>query len=199
MDSSFTFKPGAFFFFGLLVILSVVIADQYSKWLVMETMLRTGGETPDFLTWLTTVRPLPEFVEQRETYKTITLASFLNFVMVWNTGISFGLFGDLARNNPKMLSMILTGVTMLISMLLLLWLVLARTRLVAWALSLIIGGAIGNIIDRVRFGAVVDFIDAHINDIHWPAFNLADSCIVLGAGLLILHALTTKETNPFWG
>jgi signal peptidase II len=70
---------------------------------------------------------------------------------------------------------------------------LTAKKHIAVALAMICGGAIGNIIDRVRFGAVADFIDVYYKGWHWPAFNLADSCIVLGAGILIVDALFKKE------
>jgi signal peptidase II len=190
-----SFHPGQFFIFGLIVILAIVVADQYTKWLVLETMLRKASDTPDFMAWLMTAQPVSIFEDLRETYNTVTINQYLNFVMVWNRGISFGLFGGMLADNPQMLSMILIGVTMLIAVLLALWLAMARTRVAAWGLSLIIGGAIGNIIDRIRFGAVADFIDVHIGDKHWPAFNLADSCVVIGAILLILHTAFAKESS----
>jgi signal peptidase II len=69
------------------------------------------------------------------------------------------------------------------------WLYKAETRVTALALGLIIGGALGNVIDRVQFGAVVDFLDFHMMGYHWPAFNVADSGICIGAAMLILESL----------
>ena len=62
-------------------------------------------------------------------------------------------------------------------------------KLFSFALACILGGAVGNVIDRVRFGAVVDFLDFHVSGYHWPAFNVADSAIVIGAGLILLDSL----------
>lgn len=61
--------------------------------------------------------------------------------------------------------------------------------MVAMALSLIIGGALGNVLDRLRFGAVADFLDFHLGNLHWPAFNVADSAICIGIALLLTHSL----------
>ena len=73
------------------------------------------------------------------------------------------------------------------------WLAVNTQKVVSIALGLIIGGALGNVIDRVRFNAVADFIDFHYQAYHYPAFNVADSCIVVGAGILMLSSLLIKE------
>ena len=70
-----------------------------------------------------------------------------------------------------------------------------KERPLSLGLAFIIGGAVGNLIDRIRFGAVVDFLDFHYESWHWPAFNLADSAIFIGAALLIWDMLTSKENN----
>jgi signal peptidase II len=75
------------------------------------------------------------------------------------------------------------------------WLALNARFWVSFGLSLIIGGALGNVIDRVRFHAVADFIDAHYQQHHWPAFNVADSCIVAGAGILMLSSFFGNEST----
>lgn len=184
-------SPGQFFLFGFFLILLIFGLDQYTKWMVMETMLRKGTEVPEFLDWLMTRRPLPLFLDQRETYNTVVLTPFLNFVMVWNTGISFGLFNSESQAMP----LILTGVSLLVSMLMLIWMALTPRRMVLVALALVIGGAVGNALDRIRFGAVVDFVDVHAADLHWPAFNLADSAIVLGAILMIIDVMFVPQSG----
>ena len=63
------------------------------------------------------------------------------------------------------------------------------------ALSLILGGAVGNIIDRIRFGAVIDFVDIHFMDFHWPAFNIADSAITIGVALFLLDSFLKKSAR----
>ena len=75
------------------------------------------------------------------------------------------------------------------------WLARAPSRLVAAALGLVIGGALGNVVDRMRFGAVFDFVDLHAAGWHWPAFNVADAAIVAGAGLLLLDALFAPKPS----
>jgi signal peptidase II len=69
----------------------------------------------------------------------------------------------------------------------------AMERLLPAALALVLGGALGNVIDRLRFGAVVDFLDFHLAGWHWPAFNVADSAITIGVALLLWQQLTHKE------
>jgi signal peptidase II len=170
---------------ALLFIVALVFADQYGKWFVMETLLRVheGDVTPpDFLTWFFTEKKLAFFENERDTFRMLTLTPNLNLVMVWNQGISFGLFDT----NAPMMPLVFIGLSLAVSMLLLIWFSLARGAMMSVALPLIIGGALGNVIDRVRFAAVADFIDVHLADKHWPAFNLADSCVVAGAVLLAL-------------
>ena len=196
------YKPGQFFLFGVIVILAIVFADQYTKWLVMETMLRASGDTPGFFDWFTTRQTVQYFMDQRETYNNVTLTPFLNFVMVWNQGVSFGLFDGAAGDTEKgarMMSMIFIALSLVISLLMVIWLGLARRRCLAWALALIVGGAVGNVIDRVRFGAVADFVDLHYAGLHWPAFNVADSAIVIGAILMILDTMLCKDKHTFLG
>lgn len=171
-------------------ILSVVVffGDQFTKWLVMEGFLRTSGPSPDgFLSWLAMERKVSFFIDERDSFNTLVLTPFLNLVMVWNQGISFGLF---SQNTTDMMSLVFIGISLLASLGMLIWLALTTRRVPAWALSLIIGGAIGNAADRIRFGAVADFVDLHVYGWHWPAFNLADSAIVIGAALMIWDTFT---------
>ncbi len=111
----------------------------------------------------------------------IALAPFLDIVLVWNRGISYGLFqqdGDLGR-------WLLAGFTVLASIGIWIWSIKAETRLQAMGLALILGGAIGNGIDRLVYGAVMDFVHFHIATFSWYVFNLADAWIVAGVGLLL--------------
>lgn len=196
MNTPSPFSPGRFFLLGFFLIIAIVLADQYTKWLVMETMLRINGDAPEFSRWFMTENKIPFFITEREPFRTIALLPFLNFVMVWNQGISFGLFDT---NDPRM-PILFIGISLLISIPMLIWLTVSRRIPLSIGLSLIIGGAFGNVIDRVRFGAVADFIDLHMNNrYHWPAFNLADSCIVIGALLLIYDAFTSKSKSTLPG
>lgn len=115
----------------------------------------------------------------------IEMLSFFNLVTVWNYGISFGLFNTGSTGN----ALILVALALAIVVALVIWLKTATHPLIGVALGLVIGGALGNIIDRLRFGAVFDFLDFHAFGWHWPAFNVADSAISLGAALLIADSL----------
>lgn len=118
----------------------------------------------------------------------IALTPFFNLVMVWNRGISFGLF----RSDDPTQAWLLIGLSTAVIVVLLLWLRRTRSALPAAGIGLVVGGAVGNIVDRLRFGAVADFFDAHAFGWHWPAFNVADSAIVAGVGLLLLDALFVR-------
>lgn len=114
----------------------------------------------------------------------IQVTSFFNFVPVWNRGISFGLFGGAETSR-----WILVALALAIIVLLVVWLLRSGQGVVRFALVLVIGGALSNVIDRVVYGAVVDFIDIHAFGWHWPAFNLADMAIVLGTAMLLYDGL----------
>jgi signal peptidase II len=115
----------------------------------------------------------------------VQVTPFLNLVVVWNSGVSFGMFASAGAVMPWLLS----GLAVAVAAALGFWLSRVEHPLAAVALGLIIGGALGNVIDRVRFGAVVDFLDVHLLGYHWPAFNVADSAICVGAGLLLVDGL----------
>ncbi len=115
----------------------------------------------------------------------IVVGSMLNMVPVWNRGVSFGLLANDSPWGPWLLG----GFALVVAMALVVWLMRAETMVLGAGLGLVIGGAIGNAIDRALYGAVVDFIDVHWGDLHWPAFNIADAAITLGVGLLLLDAL----------
>ncbi len=121
----------------------------------------------------------------------VRLGPFFNLVLVWNTGVSFGMFRDAAQGR-----WILVLVTLAIGAVLVYWLRRERRPVPRLAIHLILGGAIGNLIDRIRFGAVVDFLDAHAMGYHWPAFNVADSAIVVGAAVLLLDGLVLARPGP---
>jgi signal peptidase II len=178
-------KPGRYTLLCLFLILAIVLADQHSKWLVMETMLRVHAAMPSFKTWFTTAKPLPYFITDRDEFRTVTIAPWLNFVMVWNQGVSFGMFDT---NAPGM-ALVFTGISGIISLGLIIWLALTSSLFTAVSLALLIGGAFGNMLDRMRFAAVADFIDVHIGPWHWPAFNIADCAVVIGAALLAADSL----------
>ncbi len=148
---------------GLAVALLILIADQVSKYFLLDLM--------------------------QQNPQGIVITPFFNLVLVWNTGVSFGLF----QEDSTTRSWTLIGLAVAMLVWLLVWLWRAQGRLVAAALGLIIGGAIGNIIDRYRFGAVFDFLDFHVFGWHWPAFNVADSAIVVGVCLLLLDGFRPRS------
>ena len=116
---------------------------------------------------------------------TIRVAPFFNLLMTRNAGITFGLFNNGATANSLLFSLLaLIVVAILIN-----WLRRAGTVYLAVAIGLIIGGAAGNVIDRLLEGSVVDFLDFHVGSWHWPAFNIADSAICLGVVAMLLEGL----------
>lgn len=112
----------------------------------------------------------------------MAVTDFFNLVLVWNKGTSFGLISHEAEIMPYVLAMLALAVCLWLHR----WLLRAPDRWHAAALGLILGGAIGNVFDRLLHGAVVDFLDFHYAGWHWPAFNVADSAIVIGVGMLLL-------------
>ena len=116
----------------------------------------------------------------------VTVTGFFNLVLVFNKGVSFGLFGGAGLPYQHL---ILSGIAIVVGLVLLNWLRQDLGQRLSLAYALIAGGAIGNAIDRLRIGAVVDFLDLHYAGQHWPAFNVADSAIVIGVLLVIADAL----------
>ena len=117
----------------------------------------------------------------------IEVTSFFNLVPVQNKGISFGLFQSEGAG-----MWLIVGLALAISAGLGVWLSRTQQRWPACALGLVIGGAIGNVIDRVRLGWVIDFLDFHGGGYHWPAFNVADSAISVGVVMLLVHSFLMK-------
>ena len=153
------------FSLGVALTLAVIAADQLTKWWILAALMNP---------------PRP-----------FSLAPFFNIVLVWNRGASFGMFGGA----PGWVSWALAAFAVLIALALLIWMRFAKGRMLAAALGLVAGGALGNVIDRVRFRAVVDFLDFHAGALHWPAFNVADAAITVGVALLILDSLKSDGEN----
>jgi signal peptidase II len=141
----------------------IVLADQLTKWAVLAHFAHG---------------------ERRE------VAAFLNLVLVYNKGAAFSMFADAPGWQTPLLIAFALGAAGIVS-----YLILRNPakRLLCLGLALILGGALGNLIDRVRFGHVVDFLDFHAMGWHWPAFNVADSGITIGALLLILDGFAHNE------
>ena len=125
-------------------------------------------------------------------YRSIELTSFLSMTPVWNSGISFGFFQDSGEIGRYGFTGFAFGVSI--------WLIYSSIKLPRYSslgFILIASGAIGNAIDRILYGKVVDFIDFHIEDLHWPAFNLADTIIFIGAVLFIYNQFFTIERTYY--
>jgi lipoprotein signal peptidase len=144
---------------GVYTLAFIGLVDQISKWLVLERM--------------------------DDVQRTMPLAPFLNLVLVWNKGVTFGFMSRSGSTMPY----ILIAVAALILILLGRWLYRTSSTLVAVALGAIMGGAVGNVIDRLRYGAVVDFLDFYYHSYHWYAFNVADAAIVTGVALLLIDGM----------
>jgi signal peptidase II len=117
------------------------------------------------------------------------VTSFFNIVLIYNRGMSFGLFNSSGGLNALLFSLVAAAIVAV----LIYWLSRVESPLLAVAIGLIIGGAIGNVIDRIRFGAVVDFLDFHVGFWHWPAFNVADSAICVGVAVMLLDGLLLRR------
>ncbi|MGH7089012.1 MAG: signal peptidase II [Stellaceae bacterium] len=119
----------------------------------------------------------------------IHVTSFLNFALTMNRGMSFGLFNSDANAN----ALIFAVVAAVIVAALLVWLKHAHDRLLEIGIGLVIGGAIGNVADRLTRGAVVDFLDVHAGPWHWFVFNLADAAISVGVALMLIDGLRGRR------
>lgn len=145
----------------LLVSLAVLLLDQWSKWLV-ETHLSSYASFE-------------------------VIPGMLDFIHIRNTGVAFGLFA--AHNDTgRVLLLLGLGLLALGFVAYYFWLVPLRDRFLLWALALVLGGAVGNLVDRVAQGGVTDFVDFYVGTWHWHTFNVADSAISVGIVLMILSA-----------
>jgi len=127
----------------------------------------------------------------------VVLAPFLELIVVWNRGISYGLFQQDSELGRWALFAVMIAAAVGLSV----WMARATSRLLAASLGLIVGGAIGNAIDRVAYGAVFDFVHFHVGSFSWYVFNVADAAIVAGVvGLvydsLVLDKRRERQANP---
>ncbi len=120
----------------------------------------------------------------------IKIFDFFNLVYVWNRGVSFGMFSGLEHSQ-----IIFSAIQSLILLILFFWLSCNDKPHITYAVSLIIGGALGNLVDRIKNAAVADFLDFHIASYHWPAFNLADSCVFIGVMILLFEDIIFKKND----
>jgi signal peptidase II len=128
-------------------------------------------------------------VSFQDTLKVIP--GFFDIVRSENRGVAFGLFNDSASQWQTTL-LVLLAVAAVIGVSIVLWHPERLDRMSRWGFSLILGGAAGNVVDRILWGRVTDFLLFYIRDYQWPAFNVADSAIVIGSGLLALALLRPK-------
>ncbi len=154
-------------FYAFLIVLLIIGLDQTSKAWILYDLMNPPRVIPIF--------------------------PFLDIILTWNKGVGFGLL----KAHTFWGTFGLIFMALIISIGLGIWLSRTTDKLLLIALSLIIGGAIGNIIDRLRFGAVVDFIYVHVYILgyHFPAFNVADSSITVGVCLLLLESYMRKKSE----
>ena len=126
--------------------------------------------------------------QQEKSSGSIFINDYLNLDLIWNTGISFGLLSQNANIYYHLISLVIFSVIIF-----LIYLVIKATFIEKILYSLILGGAIGNLIDRLIFFAVPDFIDFHINNLHWFTFNIADIFITLGILLIIIKDTISRK------
>lgn len=151
---------------GLGPAISVVVLDQLSKYLVLEHFGEQGC------------------ADHRE-----IVTGFFDLVLTCNRGMSFGLFNA----GPGLSVPLFSIAAVVIVAVLLFWLSRVRSDLLSSAIGLIIGGAIGNVIDRLRFGGVIDFLYFHLGSWYWPAFNIADSAICAGVFVMLFEGLLARR------
>ena len=153
----------------VLLIAGVVLAlDRFTKWIIARTI------------------PLHESIS--------VIPGLFKLTHVTNGGAAFGLFAD-SPSELRIVVLIFFSILALVVVSALLWRHTRGLNSTAFALSLILGGALGNLWDRVLSGHVVDFLDFHVGSYYWPAFNVADSAIVVGAILLVGEILFTKPVD----
>jgi len=151
---------------GGIAAVVIVLLDQFTKWWILTSVMKPPQRIP--------------------------ITGFFDLVLVFNRGVSFGLLGGA----PSWATAALIVFALLLSTALCIWMWRADSLLLGTALGLVVGGAIGNVIDRFLHGAVVDFLDFHVAGYHWPAFNVADSAITIGVVLLILDSLNSRPPDP---
>lgn len=122
-------------------------------------------------------------------HETMEIFPLFNLFLTFNRGVSFSLLTSDSAYAP----MLLSAFTLVVAGLLIYWIQKEKNKMAKVGLALILGGALGNVIDRIRFGAVVDFLDFYLGEYHWPAFNIADSAICIGVAILLLSSFKKGE------
>lgn len=189
MEPSGLLKKAAVF---IAAILAFVLLDQFTKWYVFEHMLRIAGTPIGFGDWWIHMQSREDSMTSLANFKNVAVTPVFDFVAVWNPGISFGLLQD----GSYTMSVLLTGFAFLMAIVVSVWGIRSPRRAEQIATFLIAAGAISNALDRIRFKAVADFLYFNYKGYYWPAFNIADSCITIGAIILVFFVLfmdTDKE------
>lgn len=161
MNSQIFFQGKKLFLLGIIIAFFVAFLDLLSKRMIFAILEQQAVVNPE-----------------------IKIFDFFSLVYVWNRGVSFGMFNKL--ENSHIIFSVIQG---LILVILFFWLYHNKKPHFTYAIGLIAGGAFGNLVDRVKYGAVADFLDFHIASYHWPAFNLADSCVFVGVMILIFDEM----------
>ena len=153
--------------YSFLLIFFLFLTDRITKYFIV-TLSETSGEL------------------------LIPITSFLKFNLIWNSGIAFGLFSFEEKNYYNFLTLIIISITLI-----LLYFMFKAKNTEKLGFSLIVGGSLGNIFDRIYYSSVVDFIDFHINNFHWFIFNVADIFITTGVVLLLILELFKKNEKKY--
>jgi signal peptidase II len=122
-------------------------------------------------------------------HNALEITSFFNLALTFNRGVSFGMFAG--HNQP----LILTAISLIIISILFIWMWRNSSMMLSIAIGSVIGGALGNIIDRIRYGAVVDFLDFHAMGLHFATFNIADSFVFIGVVVLCVYSMFFEKKN----
>lgn len=155
----------------LIIAGSIVISDQITKYMILSSM------------------PLHSSIP--------VIPGFFSLTHIHNPGGAFGMFAD---GSPLLRKILFLAVSSLAICFVLYFYhsTPIRHRMLSAAFAMIFGGAIGNIIDRIRFEKVVDFLDFYIKNLHWPAFNVADSAITVGVTIFVIHLMFDKMPKTDW-
>lgn len=158
-------KDWPFLRVGAFVAVIAAALDQATKWWILLDLMDP-----------------PRYIE---------ITPFFNLVLVFNRGVSFGLLS----NDSPWGQPLLIALAAAISIFLVIWLRKAENRIVAVGIGMVLGGAVGNVVDRVVHAGVVDFLDFHVSGYHWPAFNVADSAITVGVVFLLYDGLIAARSE----
>lgn len=144
----------------------IVVLDRLTKWLIESRV-----------SFLDTYRVIP---------------GFFDIVHSQNRGVAFGMFND-STSEWRTVLLVVASIAAVLVISTMLWKAERLDRKTLWGCALILGGATGNLVDRLLWGRVTDFLLFHVGEYQWPTFNVADSAIVLGSGLLLIDLLRTKR------